>query len=152
MSDNDSFSRLGLLRPGRYHYDIPPFEGRKRTFRRSLDIIVDSSVGMGSYSALFRLLIIGPKGAVQFVLLWPYRIKDDNVALQGPFPVDIGLHSPRSLYDGQEVDEEYCPALEGRCYYSSSDLPAQKAFDTFLKLGEEALWRFLEKEYEKAFG
>jgi hypothetical protein len=152
MKEDNSFSKFGLLQPGRYHFDVPPLKGRRSTFQRSLGIMVNKNAGIGFYSTMFWLFLKGSSGVVQFSLLWPYEKIGDQLEMHMPFPVDIGFHSPRPLYEGQAPDDEECSAIGGICYYKSSDLLAQRAFDMFLEYGERALWLFMENEYEKAFG
>lgn len=152
MNEDNIISKLWLLRPGRYHFDVPQLQGRKSTFQRSLDLMVHRNAGLGFYSVMFWLFLKGSSGVVQFSLLWPYEMVGDRLEMHRPFPVDIGFHSPLPLYEGHALDDEECSALGGKCYYKSSDQLAQKAFDMFLGYGERVLWSFLEREYENAFG
>lgn len=45
-----------------------------------------------------------------------------------------------------------CPYLDGApCYYDGSGLDAEKAFNTLVAHGDEALWRLLERRYKAYF-
>jgi hypothetical protein len=93
-----------------------------------------------------------------------------------PMAADIGYHSPEPMYEGQQPichilrepkfdkttgkitpaiygDPVICPYVDNDipCYYDGSTLNAEPIYQIFLKKGEEALWRELEKRYEIQF-
>ncbi len=117
--------------------------------------------GVGACRITF--LVQGPEGAVQFVIgtnwylpktqrsqrAWQqdYNRKFDKIAPDG---WDVGYHSPKPMYSGQD-DTECCYLPSGRCYYDGSSL---RAIDWALKLiegGTNWLWPELEKEYQARF-
>ena len=104
----------------------------------------------------------GPKGAIQFLLYtnWqlPHVRKDfeermrfESVSscLVMPMAADIGYHSPKPMYEGQEARE--CDVLGGKCYYDGSGLRAQEPFDILVSKGLDALWEYLEDDYRERF-
>ena len=108
-----------------------------------------------------RFVLRGPLGAVQFYLITGWYHSSDRKpggmidCLDGiqrplgpvPIPVDLGFHSLKPMYDGQEPRD--CDLLPGgRCYYDGSGLNAEDAFDVFTDGGDEALWDFLERYYQ----
>jgi len=70
--------------------------------------------------------------------------------LDRPMAADIGYHSLRSQYCGQEPQEE-CRYVFGPCYYDGSALRSQDVFQVLVEHGGEVLWRYLEWEYHERF-
>jgi hypothetical protein len=126
------------------------------------------SEGYGIGAATMRFYVIGPKGAVQFVLYsgwYTHTIKpttfDDwsdwgDLRVQvkphdAPMPVDLGYHSPTPRYEGQGLMQEGCPVINGPCYYDGSGLNASKPFSILVHEGSDRLWEFLEGYYSDTF-
>lgn len=90
--------------------------------------------------------VIGPKGAVQFML----------IAVPGMdlMPADLGYHALEPMYEGHEGGDE-CAVLDNRpCYYDGSGLHARKVMEAFHESGDdpESIWKYLEDYYEAMFG
>jgi hypothetical protein len=104
----------------------------------------------------------GKLGAVQFAILTNWHLeavekefeKDRNVArllLHRPLPGDVGYHSPRAMYEGQE--KRPCHLLEeGFCYYDGSSLAADRVYQILLKFGSDGVWDYLHGYYNHTFG
>ena len=115
--------------------------------------------GYGVHGVDLRMVLKGPKGAVQFVLYtgWlPPKTRKEfeirQVKMHGPLPADIGYHSLVPQYDGQESRDD-CPYLDGKpCYYDGSGLRANKVFDILTEKGTDGVWAYLEEEYKAIFG
>lgn len=119
----------------------------------------DPSKDYGIHACDLRMVLKGELGAMQFVLYtgWylPHVVEElsRKGGLLKPLPADVGYHSPKPMYDGQEAIQDECPYLDGKpCYYDGSGLYADTAFKVLLKGGSDALWKFLEKEYVERFG
>lgn len=68
-----------------------------------------------------------------------------------PLPADLGYHSPVPRYEDQLCSE--CDMMDGKaCYYDGSGLRAEDAFKVLVSGGTEALWAFLQGEWEVLFG
>ena len=94
-----------------------------------------------------------------------------------PNGADLGYHSPKPLYEGQEPiraiykemelihlpngDLDFVPPVYGDpiickyllsknsiCYYDGSGLHGNEAFDILIKNGIESVWNYLDKCYE----
>lgn len=109
-----------------------------------------------------RFLLLGPKGAVHFVLslgwtpfmpgeeFFDWRDRNARTADLYPLPLDLGYHSPEPKYEGQESRK--CDALPGgECFGDGSGLNANMPFATLCNGGDEALWKYLEQYYRHEF-
>ena len=112
-----------------------------------------------------RWALLGRSGAVQLVL-WEYLPGTDmhSILALSPLvsrtadgsvwqPVDVGYHSPRSMFDGQE-QQSGCDILEGECWYDGSTLNALDLLDRLVvegKIQEEFIWPYLEDYYREVF-
>lgn len=117
----------------------------------------------GIHGVEMRFVVKGPLGAVQFLLYtnWqlPHVRKEfaargcDTYCLNAPMPADLGYHSPRPLYEGQEpISDKPCPYLDGKlCYYDGSGLNAERIFDVLCAEGDMGVWRELEAYYRETF-
>jgi uncharacterized protein (TIGR02996 family) len=131
----------------------------------------------GIHGVDLRLALVGPKGAVQFVLFTNWhlpevqgsmlehqatrlvagRSRQETVAALGalftPLPADLGYHSKRPMYEGQEPmgNGEPCDYLGVPCYYDGSGLGARRPWEALLRGGHEAVWKLLEDEYRDRF-
>jgi hypothetical protein len=113
-----------------------------------------------------RFLLKGPRGAVQFNVNtgWlPQRADASRIGVRNieswnpiaskyyPLPTDLGYHSKKQQYEGQESMGP-CEVLGGKnCYYDGSGLNAIDAMYTLVNGGDKALWRFLEDYYNHIF-
>ncbi len=122
------------------------------------------SKNYGIGSASIKFLVRGNKGAIQFYLSagwYPHLIKMGRLEAYkmganssfAPMPLDIGYHAYEPQYEGQEMSSDNCPYLDDKpCYYDGSTLRADQPFRILTEHGDEALWEFLEEEYENRFG
>jgi len=111
----------------------------------------DPSKDYGIHCVEIRFLVIGEKGAIQFLLYtgWMLPGMTENIK---PMAADLGYHSFKPMYKGQEVMQQDCPVLNGSpCYYDGSGLQADKPWKILREHGGERLWEFLEKEYHQTF-
>ena len=110
----------------------------------------------GIHGVELRFVLMGPRGATQFVLYtnWMlpnlrYGHKQIPGFLAEPLPADVGYHALAPQYEGQKANGP-CEFLGGEtCYYDGSGLAAQGLFDRFVVEGEEAIWRELEKRHDE---
>ncbi len=120
----------------------------------------------GVHGVNIRFLLKGPLGAVQFLIFTNWQLSHvaaeleagykerrypyDSPTIWQPIPADLGYHSPKPLYDGQEpMDCDVLP--EGVCYYDGSGLRAKVLFEKMLVGGDTAVWEELENEYHLRF-
>ena len=100
-------------------------------------------------------LVRNELGAVQFTLLSGWYPGLGSTGFEkncSPMPTDLGYHSPRPIYEEQTPITEKCRWLNnGPCYYDGSTLNAEEPFNILLRVGETALWRFLEKYHSQTF-
>ncbi len=73
-------------------------------------------------------------------------------ALLQPCGMDIGYHSPLPMYEGQELMDDDCRILGGKCYYDGSGIEADDVLELLIKEGHQAVWEWMEKRYYKNFG
>lgn len=108
----------------------------------------------GIHGVEMRWYVIGPQGAIQFLLFTNWHLehvqkeldaKTDHFACH-PLPADIGYHSHVPRYDGQE-SQGHCHILNGPCYYDGSGLDAIEFYKILVEQGGEALWKALEERY-----
>jgi len=122
----------------------------------------DPSKNYGIHGVEMRFVLMGDKGAVQFVLYtnwhlphvmeWLESKRDRAYNPFAPMPADIGYHSPKPMYDGQDVMVESCEYLAGQpCYYDGSSLQSYAYFEVLVREGGEALWQKLEEYYHELF-
>lgn len=106
----------------------------------------------------YRHLLLGAKGAVQFIyyimpecyFLSPTlrNLKDGSVIL----PVDRGYHSPKPFWEDSTSMPE-CDVLEGACYYDGSGLAAYPIADAWIDANEdeEIIYQLLGEYYQYTF-
>ncbi len=119
----------------------------------------DKDYGIGC--STLRMVLKGPSGATQFVLMtgwFPEAAIEEQKGtpayevLTRPIPENLGYHSPVPMHRGQPKTDS-CDLLEqGYCYYDGSALGAEKVFKALLEEGDEGVWKILEEEYESVFG
>ena len=106
-----------------------------------------------------KFILKGKKGAVQFLMStgWflpetveDYKSKGINL-MDRPRGWDLGYHSPKPMYEGQEPATENCPILGGKCYYDGSTLAAEKILEILLREGSNGVWKALERYYYETF-
>jgi hypothetical protein len=97
------------------------------------------SDGPGNFDNV-RYLLCGPLGIVQFVIAFNAM---DNKA----YGLDLGVHSPIPMYEGQKAITDDCPISKGVCFYDSSSLQAQELFEEYEAFGEDAIWETLRNRY-----
>lgn len=117
----------------------------------------------GVHGLTIRFYLKGEEGAVQFVLYTGWmpqhhekdRIGYRNLDLDTKFPAmpaDLGYHSKKPMYEGQEPLQDSCELTDGEpCYYDGSGLNANDAMYALVNGGEDALWEFLESYYQCVF-
>ena len=67
-------------------------------------------------------------------------------------PADLGYHSKKPHYDGQQPTGENCEYCDGKpCYYDGSGLNANDAMYALVNGGDNALWAFLDGYYNYVF-
>jgi hypothetical protein len=113
----------------------------------------------GRHGMQIRWLVVGEKGAVQFLLYttdWgpepaPFGGRLFERELLGPSPCDLGYHAKEAQYEGQEAMRGNCDVLGGPCYYDGSGLNADEPWRVLCNWGGEALWEYLEGYYGHVF-
>ena len=113
----------------------------------------------GIHGVDLRMYLKGELGVVQFVLYTGWQLphvqeefKNTNYYSE-PLPADVGYHSPKPMYEGQEVMSESCELLDGKpCYYDGSGLMAEDVYKILLTEGSDGVWKNLEERYIDLFG
>lgn len=124
----------------------------------------EPSKNYGIHGVDMRMVLKGEFGAVQFVLYTNWQLphvqeefrakmQPDKYCLFEPLPADLGYHSHKPMYEGQEPLQKECEYLNGKpCYYDGSGLNAQRIYTTLLEKGSDGVWKELEDYYTKLFG
>lgn len=127
--------------------------------------------GRGAHCVEMRFILRGPHGASQFLLLTNMNPPETNRRmvemseerplpriLREPWGADVGVHSPKPLYEGQTVMPDECPFVEGgTCYYDGSSLRCEPLMGgvswsyEFTTRGPDAIWALLREEYRQTF-
>lgn len=126
----------------------------------------DPKKNYGIHGVTMRMVLVGEKGATQFVLYTGWHlphVRDEREMqtmaeptrimieiLARPLPADLGYHSLVPQYEGQEK-MEHCDYFEGGCYYDGSGLAAEEVFDLLVSDGSDAVWKRLGEEYKRVF-
>lgn len=134
----------------------------------------DPKKNYGIHGCTVRFLLHNPRRSrsVQFVAYtdWmPKNVQDEHMGKDvdprttaypdvcqvvtgtQPMGADLGYHSNRPMYRGQERMK--CDlGKRGWCYYDGSSLAADEVRDTLLAEGSEGVWSMLEKYYIATFG
>lgn len=72
--------------------------------------------------------------------------------LNKPMGYDVGYHSYKPCYEGQDVSKGECEWLGKKpCYCDGSALRGGDWFEIFLKEGSDKIWEMLEEEYNDRF-
>jgi hypothetical protein len=123
----------------------------------------DPKKNYGVHGVDLRMCLHGEAGTVQFVVFtnWhlPHvrdelnaRFTPDRAWLKDPIAADLGYHSKRPLYDGQEPMGGECSVIGCACYYDGSGLNAEPVLDLLIHEGSDAVWKRLEAYYADVFG
>lgn len=103
-----------------------------------------------------RFVLRGNEGAVSFLLHTGWLPEPDLSCLlseRGGFvmPMDLGYHSLKPTYEGQNPGG-VCEHLDGEvCYYDGSGLNAEEPFRVLCNEGDEAMWSYLEAYFRHVF-
>jgi hypothetical protein len=125
------------------------------------------SYGIGSATLVFGL--DGSDGCVRFQITtgWHlphnqeeithrFRKEQNNISNYFynpflPYPSDLSYHSRKQIYSG-DFHDDHCEWLNGEpCWFMGSSTNAQRIFDIMVREGDEAMWKELEKFYDKTF-
>ena len=110
--------------------------------------------GYGRGSAMLRMILKGDEGVIQFVMTtgWYLESIERTGRIVEPMGFDLGYHSPKPMYEGQEIMKHDCKYLDGKpCYYDGTSIGAMEVMKTLIEEGHEAVWNRLEKEYVRRF-
>lgn len=123
--------------------------------------------GYGRHGMDLRFVLVGEKGAIQFLLFTQWLTSEDRYDNEHgglrcpdgrrrkdesqPSPADLGYHAKAPQYEDQQPMERECEYTGGACYYDGSGLNAEDVFDVFTDEGEEAMWKLLEGVYYTQF-
>ena len=121
----------------------------------------DPKQDYGIHNAEIRFLLIGPEGAIQFVISTGWQLphvekeQEHLKPLRGvnrAWATDIGYHSYTPRYEDQTLITDSCEVLGGKpCYYDGSSLNAEPIFHRLLAEGDKAVWEEMEKWYLHTF-
>jgi hypothetical protein len=142
--------------PAKVRAKVGDFE-RVITFRPGFKCELTGGSSHGQHGMDLLFLLIGDKGAIQFVVYTMWMIDPDFCRyssankIMPPMAADIGYHSPKPMYEGQASMGNDCPWIDGECFYDGSSLQAEEVFKVFRASGEEALWELLEERYRDWF-
>lgn len=111
--------------------------------------------GSGGYHGIsdlsIRFILKGEHGAVQFHICtdWIMEPKEHyRWGERGALPAVVGYHWKTPLYEGQTLQTQECPFLDGEpCYYNGSGLEADAAMQALVLGGEPELRKYLESCY-----
>lgn len=70
--------------------------------------------------------------------------------IAAPQPADLGFHSPKPIYEGQDSRND-CHLLKGPCFYDGSGLNAIEMFNHLRREGTEGVWKRLENYWNELF-
>lgn len=123
----------------------------------------DPAKNYGIHGVSLRFLLVGDKGAVQFVIYTNWHLPHVQEELDNrtsspyphllchPTPADLGYHSPVPRYEGQPKMEGCDILSNGCCYYDGSSLNAEPVYERLLREGEDGVWSELEEYYKANF-
>lgn len=68
------------------------------------------------------------------------------------FPLDIGVHSRKPLYEGHQEQGCTCAVLNDKCYFSPNFASAPEVYERFKETNDpEIIWTELEHVYRTTF-
>ena len=130
----------------------------------------DDNKNYGIHGVNMRFVVNGSKGAIVLLIFTNWHLpmvreeldmryghtlpaEQSYIRVQSVVqPADLGYHSKKPQYEGQEALTKDCQYLNGKpCYYDGSGLQAETYFDYFVEKGEDVLWRLLEDRYHVEF-
>lgn len=121
----------------------------------------DPNKNYGIHGMQIRFVLKGELGAVQFLVFtdWypertqkEYMVRFPTKDSVQPYGADIGYHSQKPTYPGQDKLSDACEFLGGvPCYYDGSGLAAESLVPEFLERGTDAVWERLESYYQSVF-
>ena len=125
----------------------------------------DPNKNYGIHGVGIRMLLHREKGCVQFVIYTSWQLPhvqkemdakpvgsgSTRYLLHKPMAADVGYHSPKPIFEGQTLQSENCPHLDGPCYYDGSGLHAEEMFEVLLREGSDGVWTKLEAYYNEIF-
>lgn len=125
---------------------------REITFRPAFDKRnTDPKKDYGIHGVDMLWVLKGYHGAVQFIVYTGWQI--DGIQDSQVCPADLGYHSKKPMYHGQEPMTNKCAHLGGKkCYYDGSGLAAEELFRTLKTKGSDGVWAELEQYYIRVFG
>jgi hypothetical protein len=93
---------------------------------------IDPGKNFGIHGMNLRFVLIGPKGAAQFLIYTNWMLPSNRPtfekvfrSLLEPLPADVGYHAYVPQYEEHTFITESCDYLGGRlCYYGGSGLQA----------------------------
>ena len=124
---------------------------------------VDPNKNYGVHGVELRMVLKGKLGAVQFILYTNWYLPHVTIEsrkemspgkyfLYEPLPADLGYHSPKPMYEGQNSIGP-CAYLNNKsCYYDGSGLNANRIYEVLLEKGSNGVWKELENYYIETFG
>lgn len=117
----------------------------------------------GCHGMNIRWLLIGPLGAVQFLIYsswlpswvesgpWGNTIDTHDDRVFGPMGADLGHHWSTPTYEDEGCQK--CDILPGgECFYDGSGMAADDLLGVLLTEGHEAVWCRMESEYHRLAG
>lgn len=140
---------------------------REIKFLPAYDKRNDPKGNYGIHGVDLRMYLKGELGTVQFVVYTNWHLPhvqeellnrntNDRLGIKctfTPMPADIGYHSPKPMWEGQEPMSNSCECLGGiPCYYDGSGLYAEKIYEVLVEKGSEEVWKKLEEYYIDVFG
>lgn len=119
----------------------------------------DPHKNYGIHNAELRMILIGDKGAVQFVMSTGWYLPHVEAELDAnhkhrskAWGTDLGYHSYTPMYEEQSRCRDACEYLDGKpCYYDGSTLNAEPVFNLLVSEGFEAVWKRLKIYYKDTF-
>ena len=119
----------------------------------------DPSKNYGIHCMDLRFVLIGKKGAVQFVVYTGIHLphvmeellsKPNGYLSIKPMGADLGYHSKKPMYEDQSKMNCNYTGL-GFCYYDGSTLNADEFMPEFIAGGSDAVWKKLKEYYKEVF-
>lgn len=122
----------------------------------------DPSRNYGVSSVKMTFILVGPKGAVQWMIgteWFPKQARDHlgkfpmnaRERYEKPTGYDLGYHAKEPQYEGHSQMKHDCELTGGSCYYDGSSLAADDLVEGFLNGGDEWVWNRLEAYYRCRF-
>ena len=108
----------------------------------------------GIHGVDLLMILKGELGAVQFVVFTNWQLPSvQEELLHRPFTdsldiecrfcptaADLGYHSKKPMYEGQEPIANNCELTGGDCYYDGSGIAAEGIYKVLVEKGSDAVW------------